>query len=671
MKRFTLLKTMLLLCALIVGSGSVWGESLTIDFEESSAASYTNWTFTNFTTQKTNSNVPAHGGSYFGTTGGKETGSVVTKQKIASPTSITFYISKQTTNTTSSSWLVKVSSDGQTWTTVGDAQEAASGITRGTWYEVTRNLSSYKNVYVGVFYDGSTAVRTIDDLTLTYSNPSLTYWIATYDYNDGVTANKEVHVDKTTEAASYTLEAAPSRSNFTFMGWNDGTNNYDGGADYPMTIDKIFTAQWEYAGPCTKYNKSSKSDLATGAQYILVGDKSGTNHFANNDIASGHLYFSSSAVSNANSSITNTKAIIVDEEPLVLTLEETADGWYLKNSDGDKLGMTGDKQMDWNSGDMTWVLGGSDDVPTFSANNSNKTYILKYNSSATRFNGYESGQAATYFYRLDNDKNVYTLTLDFNDDETAAGTHRVLEGASYTLTAPTREGYTFGGWNTAADGSGTNYAAGAYTMPAANTTLYAVWAVSVTVTDAKYATFCSPYKLDYSGTGVKVYMAKSTDSSVKLTEVEDGIVPANAGVVLYSETANTYNIPVTSAAGSDYDAEKNELVGINVRTSVAADGGEGKTNYILSNEDAGVGFYKAKTSGAYLAAHRAYLSTTGAAASRSFLGFDDETTGIETINTNPETVSGVQEYYNLNGQRVTAPTKGLYIVNGKKVIINK
>ena len=192
----------------------------------------------------------------------------------------------------------------------------------------------------------------------------------------------------------------------------------------------------------------------------------------------------------------------------------------------------------------------------------------------------------------------------------------------------------------------------------------------VTISAAKYATFCSPYKLDYSGTDVKAYMAKSTGSSVKLTEVEDGIVPANAGVVLYSETANTYNIPVTSAAGSDYDAENNELVGINVRTSVAADGGDGKTNYILSNEDAGVGFYKATTAGAYLAAHRAYLST-GAAASRSFLGFDDETTGIETINANRETVSGVQEYYNLNGQRVTTPTKGLYIVNGKKVIINK
>ena len=193
---------------------------------------------------------------------------------------------------------------------------------------------------------------------------------------------------------------------------------------------------------------------------------------------------------------------------------------------------------------------------------------------------------------------------------------------------------------------------------------------NVTIGASKYASFCSSRNLDYSGTGVKVYTAKSTSSSVKLTEVKDGIVPANAGVVLYSETAHTYNIPVTSAAGSDYDAENNELIGINERTLVKYDGEGSKKNFILSKEDAGVGFYKATAAGAYLAAHRAYLST-GAAASRSFLGFDDETTGIESIDVSTENTNVAREYYNLNGQRVTTPTKGLYIVNGKKVIINK
>ena len=47
--------------------------------------------------------------------------------------------------------------------------------------------------------------------------------------------------------------------------------------------------------------------------------------------------------------------------------------------------------------------------------------------------------------------------------------------ASVTLPTPTRTGYTFNGWNTASDGSGTSYASGASYTPSAATTLYAQW----------------------------------------------------------------------------------------------------------------------------------------------------------------------------------------------------
>ena len=172
---FGLTKTFLLLCALVAGSNVSWGatETLSIGFEE---ATYTDWELTTIKAQSTNSEVSAHGGDYFGSTDGKTTGSVVTKEKIASPQSITFYISKLSTNSKDASWIVKVSSNGTDWTTVGDEQAAGNGITKGTWTEVTRSLSSYSNVYVGVFYDGNTAVRVIDDINITYevnsSDPS-------------------------------------------------------------------------------------------------------------------------------------------------------------------------------------------------------------------------------------------------------------------------------------------------------------------------------------------------------------------------------------------------------------------------------------------------------------------------------------------------------------------
>lgn len=195
--------------------------------------------------------------------------------------------------------------------------------------------------------------------------------------------------------------------------------------------------------------------------------------------------------------------------------------------------------------------------------------------------------------------------------------------------------------------------------------------INVSISSAKYATFSDHLARNFSGKGITVYTAKSDGTKVNLTEVEDGIVPANKGVVLYSASElNNVAIPVATTDPSNYDDANNELVGINVRTLVAKTAST-KTNYILSNEASGVGFYLAADDGAYLPAHRAYLSTTSPATSRSFLGFDDETTGIESIDVSTENTNVAREYYNLNGQRVTTPTKGLYIVNGKKVIINK
>ncbi len=162
---------MLLLCALIVGSSSVWGQTektLSIDFE-SAASTYTDWTFTNIISNYSNSGVAAHGGSKYGCTDGKTSGTIVTKSTIKSPISITFYVTKESNNTTASWWRVSVSEDGTDWTQVGDDASACS-MSKGTWIEVTQDLSSYSDVYVKVEYDGTSAKRDIDDIALTYSD---------------------------------------------------------------------------------------------------------------------------------------------------------------------------------------------------------------------------------------------------------------------------------------------------------------------------------------------------------------------------------------------------------------------------------------------------------------------------------------------------------------------
>jgi hypothetical protein len=86
---------------------------------------------------------------------------------------------------------------------------------------------------------------------------------------------------------------------------------------------------------------------------------------------------------------------------------------------------------------------------------------------------------------------------------------------------------------------------------------------------------------------------------------------------------------------------------------------------VLNKGGNGIGFYKLKSTGT-IGAHKAYL-TSGATAREYFL-FDEETTGVNTLNGERKTMNG--EYYDLQGRKVAQPAKGLYIVNGKKVVTN-
>ena len=77
------------------------------------------------------------------------------------------------------------------------------------------------------------------------------------------------------------------------------------------------------------------------------------------------------------------------------------------------------------------------------------------------------------------------------------------------------------------------------------------------------------------------------------------------------------------------------------------------------------GFVKVKN-GTVIPMGKAYLTIAGGNA-RDFIGlFDDDVTGINEIEAAKTNDEG---YFNLAGQRVAQPTKGLYIVNGKKVVI--
>ena len=191
----------------------------------------------------------------------------------------------------------------------------------------------------------------------------------------------------------------------------------------------------------------------------------------------------------------------------------------------------------------------------------------------------------------------------------------------------------------------------------------------VTITDAKYATYCSTNALNFSTTGVTVYKAKVDGDVVKLTAIEDGIVPANTGVILYKDVdaSTTVYVPVTT---TDATITDNELVGTTAKTAVSQTA-DGKTNYIMQKSGDDIVFSIAKSEGTvYMPANRAYLSTPSVAPSRLSVTFTDETAGTGDASRLMDNGKGIMDnIFNLNGQRIWGLKKGLYIKNGKKVLV--
>ena len=179
------------------------------------------------------------------------------------------------------------------------------------------------------------------------------------------------------------------------------------------------------------------------------------------------------------------------------------------------------------------------------------------------------------------------------------------------------------------------------------------------------STFCSNSDLDFTSvSGLKAYIASGHNNNtgkVMLSRIYD--VPAGTGVILMGETGS-YNVPV-AVASSSYS---NYLKGVTTATTITPTS-DGYNNYILANGINGIGFYPVGEEGT-LAAGKAYLQLPSSVSSaKGFtLSFEDETTGISD-NYEVEIMNSDAAVYDLQGRKVKNPSKGLYIVNGKKVVI--
>lgn len=179
------------------------------------------------------------------------------------------------------------------------------------------------------------------------------------------------------------------------------------------------------------------------------------------------------------------------------------------------------------------------------------------------------------------------------------------------------------------------------------------------------ATYSSPFATTLPN-DMKAYTVKNENGTYKLSRLNltDQVLPANTGVILASNEANTFiPVPATTAPEAPTDNQLQATSGAAVTVDAATNA------YIFTAKDKVAFFGLLSSSMRRIKAFKAYLTVESNAAPRLSLNFGDDnvTTGINTI-TNGEQKADI--IYDLSGRRVmNVQRAGVYIVNGQKRLI--
>ena len=189
----------------------------------------------------------------------------------------------------------------------------------------------------------------------------------------------------------------------------------------------------------------------------------------------------------------------------------------------------------------------------------------------------------------------------------------------------------------------------------------AIWeqsAITETLTTSAggYATYSADYAVNYSELGLTAYTLTIDEGNTTVTAKEfTGVVPAGGAVLVKGAASTTYTLTPATTEG-DATAFATDLQ----TGATKADG----TQYGFTSKS-GTPAFAQVVSGQDIPAKKGYIVLSGASAAKYSICFDDEATGIHTI----EAASAANgAMYNLAGQRVDKAYKGIVIVNGKKYL---
>lgn len=623
MKHFNLLKTLLLLCALIVGSLSSWAEDVTykltidaLDFNATSYAANNN--------EKTSDAVC--------TTDNSKTYEVkwTSNQVMKNGNNMQWQKSK--------GYIYNSTDLG----TITDVTVTSSAGSFTTYYGTKTQPSSDTTVGGGYFK------TSVGGATGTTSKIEITFTISEGDTRAaaGISFTKDV-IEKTW-GDSFTGQVLtnPNSVDVTYSSTDESVATVNSTGMVTMlkagttTIKAIFAGDEAYKAAVASYTLTINKATAN-----LSYDKTLFDVDLNDDS------FVAPTLNNPNNlTVTyasdNKKIAVVDDNTGELLLVTTAEGTV-------KITASFDGNDNFYSGKASYTITITDPNKKGTKNNPYTVAEIK-NSKSTESGIYVVGYIVGNY---DSKNPVNPATLDTNlaladnADETAGSKTIPVElpkGSMREDWGPKSNNLI--GYKVLVKGNGDTYFS---TSGIKKVTEISAVSVPVSITAAGFATYAGDFGLDFSGLDVKAYKATVSGTTITFDKVTE--VPAGEGVLLQGE--GTFEVPVKSVDA--WAADDNAFVR---GTGAAVATGVGPYNYILNKVNGVVGFYKAN--GQTVAKNRAYLQSATAAA-RISLNFDEETTGISEVVKSDAS----NKVFDLQGRHIAQPTKGLYIMNGRKVLV--
>ena len=629
MKKLQLLKTVLLLCALIVGSGNLWAATYTLllsSEKKISSSGLTDgtvvWSITNNSASIGNNFQTSYSGEQFGT--GDTQGNIVLSTSSIAGTITSVVVTSQTG--TDGGATVAVSVGGTSWGS--KAMKVATATSGSDPGDLKFTGSNSGTVQITLTQTVKKAMY-LNKITITYT-PIVETKVATpkISLDEGLYyGTKNVTITTTTPDADiyYTTDGTTPTSSSTkytgaisvsstqtikAIGIKDGLMNSEL-VSAAYTIITAVPARNPKNYNTNYFVKVTRFDDLEDGDAVLIVNLEGT--YVMGDQSSSIR--SAVSVSSYNGVISalpaNAVKIVVIKVGNRLFFSTGATEYlYATSSSSNNIGTDDEATAGANALASIEIAASGDASIEFLGDNSRNNLRYNYNSGSPRFSCYASTSEmpVVHLYKevavagpsnpVDNGDNTITITTSANMDGWRAFYH---ETQDYEVDV--------------------------------NTTIYTIQAKS------------------------------ATSGEVTLTALAATKIPAGQPVILKT----------TDAGHSMTLSETTGAAALGTNLLAVTDGTNNVDGYRLGYGDVGgsdaVGFFKFTTTIAP-AAGIVYIAAgnvnTGAGAHGLGINFD-ETTGIADVRGKMSDVRG--DFYNLAGQRVAQPTKGLYIVNGKKIIM--